>query len=266
MIELHHRTFKKFLEEEAISASSMPSTVRQSDQFEGLLRAEIIVLMKSGAGQKYFLKDRPAFEQFFQNMFPEEITTVSKTSNIKKFRNSKATKIDLPAIFLLRGFGQIMINEATVDVGVSTQRFGLFAATATSIKCAQICFVENLEPFMNAEKLLGENYLFIHKYGRIGKDSLKIFNAKKVMVFVDYDFNGLDEYLRIKAVFPQAELFLPKTYTTLFQKYSKSLKGNKAKMSNAVRLSNDKIVIKIREEVARNNRFLEQEILFDDKI
>ena len=86
---------------------------------------------------------------------------------------------------------------------------------------------------------------------------------KGILVFVDYDFNGLDEYLRIKEVFTNAELYLPTNYSELFEKHSASLKGNKAKMSNAVKNSKDSIVMKIREQVARTNRFLEQEILIN---
>jgi len=113
-------------------------------------------------------------------------------------------------------------------------------------------------------KLISYDFLFIHKYGRIGINSLSIFNANEILVFVDYDFNGLDEYLRIKSVFTNALLYVPPNYDELFSKYSKTLKGNKATMSKNVQLSNDDIVVKIREQVARNNRFLEQEVLIYD--
>ena len=105
--------------------------------------------------------------------------------------------------------------------------------------------------------------MYIHKYGRIGKESISKIRAKEVLVFVDFDFNGLDEYLRIKKVFTNAKLYLPSNYNELFDKHSASLKGNKAKMSNPVKNSKDSIVIQIREQVARTNRFLEQEILIN---
>ncbi|MCB0745001.1 MAG: hypothetical protein KDC67_13920, partial [Ignavibacteriae bacterium] len=60
-----------------------------------------------------------------------------------------------------------------------------------------------------------------------------------------------------------AQLYLPSNYNELFDKHSASLKGNKAKMSNLVKNSQDSIVIQIREQVARTNRFLEQEILIN---
>ena len=120
-----------------------------------------------------------------------------------------------------------------------------------------------LETFLNAEKLLGKEYLLAHKYGRIGTASISMIKAKEVLVFVDYDFNGLDEYLRIKKVFENTKLFVPSNYNELFQKHSASLKGNKAKMSKAVKTSDDSTVVNIREQVARSNRFLEQETLIN---
>jgi hypothetical protein len=76
---------------------------------------------------------------------------------------------------------------------------------------------------------------------------------------VDYDFNGLEEFLRIKEVFEFAQLYIPENYDDLFKKYSQSLKGNKAEMTNRIKQSSDSNVIKIRESIIRNNRFLEQQ-------
>ena len=139
----------------------------------------------------------------------------------------------------------------------------MFSVVPNSVIADSICFVENLESFLNAEKLLGEKYLFAHKYGRIGKESISMIKAKEVLVFVDYDFNGLDEYLRIKNVFKSAKLYVPSNYDELFNTQSATLKGNKAKMSNAVKVSKDSVVVEIREQVARTNRFLEQETLIN---
>ena len=80
-----------------------------------------------------------------------------------------------------------------------------------------------------------------------------------MLVFVDYDFNGLEEFLRIKEVFDFAQLYIPENYDELFNKYSQSLKGNKTEMTNRIKQSSDRNVIKIRESIIRNNRFLEQQ-------
>jgi len=79
------------------------------------------------------------------------------------------------------------------------------------------------------------------------------------LVFVDYDFNGLEEFLRIQEIVDYAKLYIPENYEELFAKYSKSLTNNKAQMTNKIKQSLDKNIIRIRESVSRNNRFLEQQ-------
>jgi len=263
MKEVDFKTYKLLFESKAVSKSAIPKSVLQSDIFQNLLRAEILESLKLGRGFKIEVSKEDEFEKFFKTSFPEQHVSKSKSGNIKKYRNSKATKIDNNPIFLFRGFNSFQINKQLVDIEKHTREFGLFSVIPNSIIANKICFVENLETFLNAEKLLGNEYLFTHKYGRIGKESISMINAKEVLVFVDYDFNGLDEYLRIKEVFTNAELYIPNNYKELFNKHSASLKGNKAKMSNAVKNSKDSLVVRIREQVARTNRFLEQEILIN---
>lgn len=263
MKEVDFKTYKLLLENRSVSKSSIPSSVARSDKFHNLLEAGILIYKRLGRGFKVEVAKESEFEKFFATSFPEQVVANSKSGNIKKYRNSKAAKVDSSPIFLLRGFATCQINEQTVDLKKQTLEFGLFSVMPNSMVANKIAFVENLETFLNAEKLLGKEYLFIHKYGRIGKESISMIQAEEVLVFVDYDFNGLDEYLRIKGVFKNAKIYLPKNYTELFYKHSTTLKGNKAKMSRAVKASNDSVVVKIREQVAKTNRFLEQEALID---
>lgn len=263
MKEVDFKTYQLLLDTKSISKSRIPKGVLQSDAFQNLLRAGILEKSKHGRGFKIKIVKETEFRKFFKTSFPEQRVSKTKSGNIKKYRDSKATKIDNNPIFLFRGFSDFQINNQDVDLEKQTHNFGLFSAIPNSIIADKICFVENLEPFLNAEKLLGREYLFIHKYGRIGAASISMIKATEVLVFVDYDFNGLDEYLRIKNVFKNAKLYLPNNYNELFKKYSITLRGNKAKMSRAVKSSKDAVVVKIREQVARNNRFLEQEILIN---
>lgn len=263
MREVDFKIYKILLEDKSISKSTIPKRVLQSNMFENLFRAEILQSSKIGRGFKIEVSKKCEFEEFFKTSFPEQNVTNSKSGNIKKYRNSKATKININPIFLFRGYKHVQINNQLVDMKNYTCQFGVFSVIPRSIIVSKICFVENLEAFLNAEKLLGDEYLFAHKYGRIGKESISIIDAEEALVFVDYDFNGLNEYLKVKERFTNAKLYLPNNYDELFDKYSVSLKENKAKMSNSVRNSKDPVVIKIREQVARTNRFLEQEILIN---
>lgn len=263
MKEVDFKIYKLLFESKSISKSAIPTSVLQSDAFQNLLRAEILRSRKLGRGFKVEVSKEIEFKIFFKTNFPENNVSKSKSGNIKKYRSSKASKIDSQPIFLFRGFQSFQINNKIVNLEKSTNDFGLFAAIPNAIIVDKLCFVENLESFLHAEKLLGKTFLFVHKYGRIGKESITMFKPKEVLVFVDYDFNGLDEYLRIKKVFENAELYLPNNYLEIFDKYSLTLLANKAKMSNAVKNSKDKIVVQIREQVARTNRFLEQEVLIN---
>ena len=263
MNELNFKIYKSLYETNSISKSSIPKSVLQTDVFKNLLEAKILESSKIGRGFKIEVSKKIEFEKFFKTTFPEQEVNRSKSGNIKKYRNSKAAKVDNNPIFLFRGFKSFQINNQLVNVEKSTFDFGFFSAIPNSVDVEKICFVENLETFLNAEKLLGKEYLFAHKYGRIGKESVSMIRAKEVLVFVDYDFNGLDEFLRIKEVFKNAELYMPNNYNEIFDMYSQSLSGNKAKMSKKVKNSKDSTVIKIREQVARTNRFLEQEILIN---
>uniref|UniRef100_UPI0040478AA1 hypothetical protein n=1 Tax=Roseivirga sp. TaxID=1964215 RepID=UPI0040478AA1 len=199
------------------------------------------------------------FDNFFRAYFPEDIEIKNKSDNVRKFRNSKIQKTVSTPIFMLRGFETIRINGNEVNLEDYTSKFQIFACNAERIEAKHICIVENLDTFLVAEKLLGKSFVFLHKYGRIGKESLNCLFTKHLLVFVDYDFNGLEEFLRIKEVFDFAQLHIPENYDELFSKYSQSLKGNKAEMTNRIKQSSDINVIRIRESIIRNNRFLEQQ-------
>ena len=259
MNQTDFRTYKKLKEDSFLTEKAIPKTVLSSHHFKGLVSSLILEKTKSGRGFRYEINKPMEFENFFTTHFPEDIKVKDKSDNVRKFRNSKVQKTVSTPIFMLRGFETIKINDNEINLEDYTKKFQLFGCKADKIEAKQICIVENLDTFLVAEKLLGKNFVFIHKYGRIGKESLNCLFTNQLLVFVDYDFNGLEEYLRIKEVFDFAQLYIPENYDELFNKYSQSLKGNKAEMTNRIKQSSDSNVIKIRESIIRDNRFLEQQ-------
>lgn len=259
MNQTDFRTYKKLKEDSFLTEKVIPKTVLSSSHFKGLVSSLILEKTKSGRGFRYEVKKTNEFENFFKTHFPEDIEVKDKSDNVRKFRNSKVQKTVSIPIFMLRGFETIKINDNEINLEDYTNKFRLFACNADKIEAEQICIVENLDTFLVVEKLLGKNFVFLHKYGRIGKESLNCLSTNQLLVFVDYDFNGLEEFLRIKEFFDFAQLYIPENYDELFGKYSQSLKGNKAEMTNRIKQSSDKNVIKIRESIIRNNRFLEQQ-------
>ena len=259
MNQTDFRTYKKLKEDSFLTEKAIPKTVLSSLHFKGLVSSLIIEKTKSGRGFRYEINKPTEFDNFFKAYFPEDIEIKDKSDNVRKFRNSKIQKTVSTPIFMMRGFETIRINGNELNLEDYTSKFQIFACNAERIEAKHICIVENLDTFLVAEKLLGKRFVFLHKYGRIGKESLNCLSTKHLLVFVDYDFNGLEEFLRIKEVFEFAQLHIPENYDELFKKYSQSLKGNKAEMTNRIKLSSDINVIRIRESIIRNNRFLEQQ-------
>ena len=259
MNQIDFRTYKKLKEDSFLTEKAIPKTVLSSPHFKGLVSSLIIEKTKSGRGFRYKINKLTEFDNFFKAYFPEDIEIKDKSDNVRKFRNSKIQKTVSKPIFMLRGFYIIKVNDNEINLEDYTNKFQLFACNADKIEAKKICIVENLDTFLVAEKLLGKNFIFLHKYGRIGKESLGSLVTNQLLVFVDYDFNGLEEFLRIKEVFDFAQLYIPANYDDLFNKYSQSLKGNKAEMTNRIKQSSDNNVIKIKESIIRNNRFLEQQ-------
>lgn len=259
MNQTDFNTYKKLKEDAFLTEKEIPRTVLSSSNFKGLISSLILEKVKSGRGFRYIINKPTEFESFFKTHFPEDIEVKNKSDNVRKFRNSKIQKTVSKPIFMLRGFETIRVNGTELNLEVYTKQFQLFACNAEKIEASRICIIENLDTFLVAENLLGEGFVFLHKYGRIGKESLAGLFTNQLLVFVDFDFNGLEEFLRIKEVFDFAELYIPANYDELFREYSQSLKGNKAEMTNRIKQSLDKNVIKIRESIIRNNRFLEQQ-------
>jgi hypothetical protein len=252
-------TYKKLRDDSFLTEKAIPKTVLSSPHFKGLVSSLILEKTKSGRGFRYEINKPEEFQSFFKTYFPEDIEVNNKSDNVRKFRNSKIQKTVSTPVFMLRGFEPIKVNGDELNLEDYTKKFQLFACNAEKIEAERICIIENLDTFLVAEKLLGESFVFLHKYGRIGKESLGSLFTKQLLVFVDYDFNGLEEFLRIREVFDFAQLYIPENYDELFGKYSQSLKGNKAEMTNRIKKSSDSNVIKIRESIIRNNRFLEQQ-------
>lgn len=244
--------------------ASLPKSFREAQHFQNLLQANILEKEKSGRGQLIIVKKQELFEKFLFKHFPEELSAqATKNTNIKALRNSKARKTTSIPVFLLRGFQTIQIADHPIDLNSYTNRFGLFSIKGQRLNAEKICFVENLESFLRAETLLGQGYVYIHKYGRIGKASLQGIIAKEVMVFVDFDFNGMEEYLRIKEVLPQTQMYFPNNFETLFETYSRTL-DREQKLTKRIIECREENICLLTSLIQRTNRFLEQEILTND--
>ncbi|WP_430412334.1 hypothetical protein [Kordia sp.] len=255
------------LEDGKMNSSSISASVKKSGDFKTLLNGKFIKYSQAvTGGGSYLLSDRESFELYFKSKFPEELQdSYSAVGNIGTFRNTKAGKRISQNVILARGFQNVIINSKIVELEKFTNQFGIFTAQVNKFETDKICIVENLDSFLLAEKVIDKDFVFIHPYGGLGKSVLKKFKVKEVLIFPDYDYKGLQNYLMVKKVFHSAKLFMPSNYEELFKMYSRTIKTKKGREQNPskeVKESTDENVIKIRTDIFKNKRFLEQQALF----
>jgi enoyl-CoA hydratase/carnithine racemase len=89
--------------------------------------------------------------------------------------------------------------------------------------------------------------------------------AKEILVFPDYDFKGLHNYLLVKSVFPNTQLFVPNNYETLLESKSRTIKtkqGRTQQPSKTVLECEEEIVVKIKTDIFKTGHFVEQQAIF----
>ncbi len=258
--------YTSLLRENFLAASKVPKVVLHSKVFKSMLESKVVIKEMRGRGFVYFLGKHEPFEDFYSSTFPNpDITVLSELDNQMKYRNTKATSIEKERIVFLRGNGSVVVNGEYINLAMHTKRFGLFSTVLKSLQVNKICFVENIEPFLNAEKLLGKNFIFIHFYGRLPKEQiLRRITCKKYLHFGDYDYVGLNEFVRASNVYPHASLYVPDNFEALFDKYSTKRKKHDTLYKNVLDSAN-KDVVMIRKKL-ESDLFLEQQILFRELI
>jgi len=268
---MQNKTFKntmqRLLNEEKVNASSIGNTVKKSSDFSTLLSAGIIeyVQTKTGGGT-YCVKKKNDLEKYFKNKFPKELKNeFSSIDNVNAFRNTKASKRESQNVILIRGFQKVVLNNIEIDLQHFTDNFGTFSTVLKSLVADKVCFVENLDSYLIAEQVIGNEYVFIHTYGGMSKSVVNKIQAKEILIFPDYDFVGLNNYLLIKETFPNTQLFFPNNYEELYKTKSRPIKtkqGREQQAPKRVLDSEDELAIKIKTDIFKNKQFLEQQAVF----
>lgn len=267
---MHSPVFKnlmvKLLTVQTLPSSQLPATVRDSTDWKNWLAAGFVEAERRGACLSFRVLDREALREIFHQKFPGEATNDgSAVDNLRAFGDSKARIRLAQGVCFLRGQQAANVNGRAVDVGEITQHFGVFAAVLRTLHCDWLCLVENLDIFLQAERVVGDDWLLLHAYGRVGKEGLQKIHCRKMLVFSDYDFVGLEEFLRVQEVFPEARFFMPEHYDALWSQYAKPLKkrdSGEQVITRRVRETRHPVVASIREQLLRTGRFLEQQALF----
>jgi len=268
---MQNKTFKntiqRLLNEDKINASSIGSMVKKSSDFSTLLSAGMIeyVQAKTGGGT-YSVKKKNDLEKYYKNKFPEELKNeFSSIDNVNAFRNTKAAKRESQNVILIRGNQKVILNEIEIDLQYFTDNFSTFSTVLKSLSATKVCFVENLDSYLIAEQVIDNEYIFIHTYGRMSKSVVNKISAKEILICPDYDFVGLNNYLLIKEIFPNTQLFFPKNYEEFFRTHSREIKtkqGREQQATKRVLESKDEFVVKIRTDIFKHKRYLEQQKIF----
>lgn len=248
-------------------ANKLPKTIVTSSEFQTLLNAKIIEKIISGRGYYYQLVMQDKFEVFYQKKFPRnDIEIVTETDNQMKYRDTKATSLKKDRVIFIRSSQDIVVNAEKINLKKTMQDFNIFSTVFKTLKAKKICFVENLQPFLEVEKFLGEEYTYIHFYGRLPrKEVLKNIECEEYLHFGDYDYVGLSEFLKAKEVFKNCTIFIPDNYDELYEKFSRA-REQKDTAYKDVMNSTCREVVKIREQLSRQNRFLEQQVVMRERV
>ena len=251
---MQNKTFKNFVQkiltEGKISASQVGNSIKRTNDFTTLLNGGFIEHLPAiTGGGSFHIKNKAALEKYFSEKFPEEQKhNFSAVDNVHSFRNTKAGKRESQNVILLRGQQVVLLNGTEINLKEYTEKYGTFSATLKSLETNKVCFVENLDT-----------------YGGIGKSSVSKVKAKEILVFPDYDFKGLHNYLLVKSLFENAKLFVPNNYETLLQTKSRTIKtkqGRTQQPSKTVLECEEEIIVKIRTDIFKTGHFVEQQAIF----
>jgi hypothetical protein len=238
---------------------SFVKSIKKGVVFSRMVSSQIIEKERKGAGYIWIVKDRELLIENRDYYFPnkEEDIDLSKGErykNIRTKRNSKATSRKSYKLFFLRTNVEVTLNSQIV---IDNKPLG---GQLDKLIADKICFVENLENFMEDDYFINQGWTLIYVNGRIGKDFLESIDAREVKHWGDLDYVGLDEFARIKERFSYATLYIPKNYFEDAKKYGMKITTEQKASDKLLKLSKkDEKVAKVLEYLQKNNLFLEQE-------
>ena len=240
-------------------------SILNTNIFKMLLDTGTILKVAKGRGAIYSIVKGKEFDQFFSNHYTEiEDSEPSRITNAVKYNNSKIRSKGEQIVFL-RGFALADVNYESIDLDFHTKKFGVFATQLKNLKTRKLCYVENLKCFLIAEKLLGSDFVFIHPYGRPSKELIQKLKVEQFLFFPDYDYTGLNDYLRCKKTLALTDLYVPDNYEAVLKQKAKAQIKDGQKIPKEVLTSEDEKVKNISKLLQKSNLFLEQEVLFYER-
>lgn len=257
-------TLEKLRDKGSLSVSSVGSAA-ESELFSRMMSVGAITKERKGRGIVFFVTNKDLFDDFFSHAYPIPMIDNTRSASVKSYRDSKATGGDPKRTFLVLGKPSLKINGIEINV---PQHSGMglvfFGELIEKFETKKICTVENINSFLKASTIIGDDWIFIHPIGRIGNKLLKKLSAEEFLHWGDYDIEGLKEYARIKMVFQNATLYIPANLEQLTEEYGFE-HNSLQKISSALLelLKTDKDVQRVYNVFTKTGHFIEQEGLHD---
>ena len=258
------QVFNKLILEDYITNSFL-GNIKNNTVFNRLIASETVVKERKGAGYIWRVKKRDALLKNKKHYFPNEISEIDSSKgerykNIRTNRDSKSKSRKSYRLFFLRSHTSFSLNGQKF-LNSNEPRGGQL----DSLVVSKVCFVENLESFMEDNIFINQGWTLIYVNGRIGEEIVERIEANEVMHFGDLDYVGLDEYARIKEVFSKAHLYIPSNYFKDVEKYGIFIETKQKASNKLLELSkSDSQVEKVLDHLHKNNTFLEQEGYSDE--
>lgn len=219
---------KRLIQRQRLAGSDLSAQAKT--QLRPLFEGGVLVIAASGRGEivevrkpepllAWVRQTYPSFEGHWHG--PAEF---GRAQSIARRRSSKATGSGIGASVLhlralVEGRGTTTINGVNFQVRELTAKHGVAACLIrpdTRFEfTGQIVLIENLECFLNAERILPEASIFLNGAGRLSDQLIaclarSTFSAGPAVHFPDYDPVGLSDYLRMRAMLgPRVRLFIP---------------------------------------------------------
>lgn len=219
---------RRLIQQERLAGSDLSARARK--QLRPLFAGGVLVIETSGRGEVVEVRKPEQLLVWVRHTFPsfegrwQGPSEFGRAQSIARRRSSKAAASGVgTGVLHLRalagGGGMTTINGVNFPVRELTAHHGVAACLVrpeTQFEfTGQTVLIENLECFLNAERILPEASIFLNGAGRLSDQLIaclarSTFSPAPVVHFPDYDPVGLSDYLRLKALLgPGVVLYLP---------------------------------------------------------
>lgn len=219
---------RRLMQQQRLAGSDLSAQARK--QLRPLFAGGVLAIETSGRGEVVEVRKPEQLLVWVRHTFPsfegrwQSPSDFGRAQSVARRRSSKAGGSGVGAgVLHLRAnadrCGTATVNGINFPVRDLTAQHGVAACLVgadTQFEfTGQTVLVENLECFLNAERILPEASIFLNGAGRLADQLIaclarSTFSPAPVVHFPDYDPVGLSDYLRLRAMLgPRVRLFMP---------------------------------------------------------